>query len=983
MPKETLKDPRLNFVPRFLPWLLGIAMFVFYWFTLNRWINLMNLGAVAQQSGLSWQPQMYSPLTYLVTLPIRWLSPASVPFALNVFSALCAALSLVVLARCVALLPHDRTETERQREKSDFAFLTGWVAWVPPIFAVLVCGLQLTMWQHATSFTGETFALLLFTIIVWQLLEYRLDEYDGRLYFAAFVLGASITDNWAMITFIPLFLAAIIWLKGLQFFKINFLLTLAASAFVGLLFYLGIPVMVKASANYPITFWEALKPTLSLDWSVVALIKRGDIWHNVALMSLSALLPLLVMALRWSASFGDSSRIGMALTNLMIHVVYAAIFSVGVWVSFNPSFSPDHLMQAPSLPLFFLVSLGIGYFCGYFLLVFSRKPVVSRRSELSQPLPNSILWLCPVIVVFTFVAATLTIGALYYRNHPIIHRQNGDALYKYAELATQNLPRDGAVLLCDSDNPSKDVPLRALLVQAMLVHQGREKNFPVVDTQSLAWFPYQRYLHQRYPTKMPLVTDAKNMGGMAPLAVYSLVGELAKSNTVCYLNPSYGYYFEQFYLEPRGMSYLLKPLPTDTLLHPPFTAELVALNEKFWDEAAAEFPRVEKSLALQEANIAGYNLYPRGLFGWLLMHLHAKPEPDLNALMAGQIYSRSLNYWGVEQQRANALDVAGKHFANAKKINPDNVPAAINLKFNQALRAGSTAGVELNHVTADQFGKYRGWNEVLNANGPFDETSFVFENAVMLMQGGLMKQAVEPFTRVRQLAPDNLAARLFLAQIFIFAKLPDRALEALNEPLTAPAKFSLNANNSTEINILAASIHFQKDETEEAVALMETEVARHPDDDMLLTAATQAYFMRGLYTNALQAIDRKLARSPDDAQWLFGKGFANLQMKQYDAAIAAMSRVMEIATNDPTARFNRALAYLQSERLPEARKDYTDLQTIYTNSFQVAYGLAEIAWRTHATNEAVRNYQLYLANAPTNSAEAATVRERLAQLRSK
>jgi hypothetical protein len=59
------------------------------------------------------------------------------------------------------------------------------------------------------------------------------------------------------------------------------------------------------------------------------------------------------------------------------------------------------------------------------------------------------------------------------------------------------------------------------------------------------------------------------------------------------------------------------------------------------------------------------------------------------------------------------------------------------------------------------------------------------------------------------------------------------------------------------------------------------------------------------------------------------------------------------------------------------------LQSAYTNSFQVAFGLAEIAWRQHETNDAVRNYNLYLANAPTNSIEFKTVRERLKQLRGK
>ena len=56
------------------------------------------------------------------------------------------------------------------------------------------------------------------------------------------------------------------------------------------------------------------------------------------------------------------------------------------------------------------------------------------------------------------------------------------------------------------------------------------------------------------------------------------------------------------------------------------------------------------------------------------------------------------------------------------------------------------------------------------------------------------------------------------------------------------------------------------------------------------------------------------------------------------------------------------------------------LQLSLTNSFQVAYGLGEIAWRQHDTNEAIRNYKLYLANANTNTAEAASVMRRLREL---
>ncbi len=132
MPNDHPTDPRNNFVPRYLPWLLGGAALAMYWATLNHWVTLLNINQVAAVSGWLWKPQIYTPLTLLATLPFHWLPAAHLPALLNVFSAGCAAATLAVLARSVAILPHDRTDMERQRERSDFSFLTGWVRLVFP-----------------------------------------------------------------------------------------------------------------------------------------------------------------------------------------------------------------------------------------------------------------------------------------------------------------------------------------------------------------------------------------------------------------------------------------------------------------------------------------------------------------------------------------------------------------------------------------------------------------------------------------------------------------------------------------------------------------------------------------------------------------------------------------------------------------------------------------------------------------------------------
>lgn len=978
MPKEN-SDPRKNFVPRFLPWLLGGAMFLVYWVTRNHWVNLLNVYQVAGVSGWVWHPQIFNPLSFLATLPFHLLPAARIAGALNVFSAFCAAATLAVLARSVAILPHDRTEMERTRERSDFSFLTGWVAWAPPIVAVIFAGLELGFWENATSFTNESLDLLLFAVILWQLLEYRLDEYEGRLLLAAFLYGAALTEDPAMVGFFPLFLMMIIWLRKLDFFNLNFIIGMTLSGLAGMLFFLVLPLTAKLS-GYPLTIWDLLKPNLRGLWQVIKLVSVQDVRHDLALMSLTSLLPAFLMSIRWSAGFGDSSRLGAALVNYTIHVVNAILFGVLLWVTFNPPFGARALAQeiiprASALPLYYVGALCIGYYCGYALLIFGQAPVPTRRNTRPDPaLPPTLLWLCPVIVAGTLAVIVLFGGLLIYRNRAIVSAVNDDSLLKYAQFARQSLPYDRAILLCDSDDPNQDQPLRTFLLQAALARDGQAENFAVVDTKSLPWAAYHTYLHKSFPKVWP-VTVATNALVLNPLQINFLLGQISKSNNLCYLNPSFGYYFEQFYQEPHGLIYALKPLPQDTLLPPVVGRGLIDENESIWAQVLQRSrPAIENALHPPDLR------KKPGPVGWLMKHLHVLPEPNPNALMAGEIYSRSLDYLGVQVQRAGELNKAAGLFQEAIELNSNNVTAARNLAFNKTLADGSHPALNLASVSADQFGQYRTWNEVLSANGPFDEPSFCFELGSYFMGGGLLRQAAAEFHRVSQLLPDNLAARLFLGQFYVINRRPDQAMSYLQDPLDHPSRFALTDYNSTELHVLAAAVDFQKSENDAAVALLEKEMALHPDDETLMLVSAQVFNMRGYYTNALRAIDRKLARSPDDPAWLYGKGLLSIQVGAYANAVAALSRYLKIETNNPDGLYNRGYAYFRNGQLDAARADFLRLQAAYSNDFHIAYGLGEIAWRLHDTNQAIRNYRIFVANAPTNTIELNTVRERLAHL---
>src|SRR5262245_19485338 len=122
-----------RFVHFVLPWLIAVAGFCLYLATLNHWVTLGTLSLwgslgslpiVAKVAGWDWNTMQLGPVTLTVTAPFRFLPPRVQPLALNALGALLAGLSLGLLAKCVALLPHDRTRDQRARETSDFSFLT-------------------------------------------------------------------------------------------------------------------------------------------------------------------------------------------------------------------------------------------------------------------------------------------------------------------------------------------------------------------------------------------------------------------------------------------------------------------------------------------------------------------------------------------------------------------------------------------------------------------------------------------------------------------------------------------------------------------------------------------------------------------------------------------------------------------------------------------------------------------------------------------
>jgi tetratricopeptide (TPR) repeat protein len=960
MTTEPEVNPEKKFAPVFLPWLVAAGALAIYLATLNHWVSLSSLPQVARVSGWTWQPELSGPLLWLITYPFRWLPARMIPLALNLFTAVCAALSLALLARSVALLPHDRSHDQRLKERSEFSVLSIPAAWLPPLLAALVCGLQLSFWESATVASADMLDLLILAYAVRCVLEYRITDTESWLLRAAFAFGLGMTNDWAMIGFFPLFLVALVWIRGLSFFDVRFLTRMFMCGSAGLLLYFVLPLVTSLGDTASVQFWPALKHNLTSQKLVLQTF-IGFCNHNRQdglLLALLSLVPLVSISIRWPSYFGDSSRLGYILTTIIFHLIHGLFLVVLLWVALNPTFSPYSRGYGPFLMYYYLGALTIGYCAGYFLLLFGGK--LDRRRVLPfLPLVNK------AVTAAIWLLLLVTPVALIYRNLPQIRTTNGPMLKQYSALVAQSLPAQRSVLLSDD-------PRRSLLLQAYSAESGKGKDYLILDTGSLSWPDYHRFLKKKHPQLWESNPPKALARRAEPTLLMQLIVRLAQTNTLYYLHPSFGYYFEFFYPEPHGLVYKLNLFPTNALFAPSPGKDLLAENEAFWAKADGE--ALQPLLAVVAPRNQGQ---PAGLLDDLVEKAHLTKGASRDAATLAGYYSRALDYWGVTAQQCGWLTNAAAHFQQAVDMNPGNIVAQVNLECNKNLRAGLKCAVQVSKSMDEEFGRYTTWDQIMTVNGPFDEPNFCFIEGRVYVSNHLYRQGAAQFERVIALAPDNLFARIWLAQLYVISRLPEDALNLVEQIRSQPDLRDGARTNRTQLLFVEAAAHLAKNDVKGAEGAVQATMRQYPRDESLLATASQVYLRYGCFSNALLMMDQQLTLSPTNLNTLVNKGYACIQAGAFEQAIPPLTKVLEVQTNNYSALLNRAICYLRAGKLEPAQRDYEILQKAFPTAFQIYYGLAEIAWQRKETNAAIRNYQLYLSNAQTNTAESKFVSERL------
>lgn len=962
----------MGFAQRRLPWIVAAAMLVVFVFTMGNGANPGSLAALSRVAGWDWRPAFAAPVHYLVTWPIGWLPAGLQLFALNLLAAVFGALTLWLLARSVSLLPHDRTKEQRQLERSDYSLLSIPAAWLPPLLAALVCGLQLTFWENSIAASGEMLDLLLFAYLIRCLLEYRLDERERWLTKFSFVYGLAVTNNYAMLGFFPAFLVAMVWIKGVTFFKWRFIVRMVLAGTAGLLLYLLLPIVATITSAGDYQFWDMLRSYWGMQKSALG----GAVGARFLMifLCLTSLLPILFIGIRWPASLGDTSPTGQALTNLTTHIIHLVFFAACLYVTLDLHFSPRGLTAGrfALLPFYYLGALAIGYFAGYFLLVFGSKPDPNAKSWQRPSLLRQVLNIVLVAAVWLVLVAVP--GALAWRNYPKIRAASGPALSRLSATAAASLPTANTAVIADD-------AVRLLALADELRRRSPGHGHILIESSALQFPAYHRHMSRRHGERWPKVSaEVLRTGVVDAYRVVETLDALRRAGGLHYLHPSFGYFFERFHLKPAKALYVLEPYPDGAVSAPPLTAAEIQAQDAWWKQLkAAEFGPLLAAFKPMPAPAAGSKT--------------TQPEELSLSTYVAHLYSRAINHFGVEVQRAGDFKLAGEYFDLARQLNHQNLWAALNQEYNRNLQAGNRASIQPSEATLQRIKQIGSSDALLNIFGPPDEPSVCYYVGENFSRTGHFRQSAQALERTIFFNPTNITARLLhIAQVLqIGARgMADRAMELITD-LRARPPVPLTLEDQLDLLRAEAFAWVYKTNLPAAERLLLEAQAKHPAEILPFFTQVQIYESVGFPEKSIETLERQLKVQPENPVALVNISAFHIRAGRFADALPFLERALKIKPKDPTALINRAVANLNLaqqatgqpalNRLDLALADYRELEATQPKNHFVVYGLAQ-CYRLKGNREAaLRYFRKYLEDAPRGTPEARLVEQTIATLK--
>jgi len=939
------------------PRLVACVAFFAYALTVSRGVTLGSLPLASKVAGWDWLPMSNQPLTWLLTLPLHLLPGGWIPLALNLFSAVIAALILGVLARSIELLPWD---CPPDAEKI-------WIVRLPVLLACAGCGLEYNFWQQATAATGEMVDLLLLSAAIWCLLEYRVEKNPRWVNAAALVWGLGMAENWAMLLTLPLFVAALIWLRGMRFFRLNFLLRMALLGLAGFSIYALQPLANWLTPHSPWGFGDAWLATLRSTKSVCHTL-YDDFWRSHRLMTGAVLLYFLVPTLPCFVRIKNEAASNLSkLDRFQIwiyRVLRVALLLACLWLAFDPAIGPREMIrqqlgiELPLLTFDYLNALGIAFLAGNLLFASQIQPQRRPRTAV-QKFNSQLRHATPLLLV---VLSALVVTGLLARSLPAILLVNRQPLQEFGALIERSLPAGGGIVL------GNDATKLAVL-QAVLARHGEGRRWLVADTRLLPDSKYRDALERKFPAGW---TGDKSRRELDWQELLPVLNHLSRTNRLFYLQPEAGnFVFEAFFPQPQAAIHELKRYETISFYGPPLLSRQIQENEKFWDDAWRDEFQPINELCSQWPP-AWTKIFPH--------RFALAPVAPGQSRLLGRWFSAMLDQWGVELQRNGKFTEAHRRFEQSLALNGNNPAALVNLQSCTNLLAGKAMGLAGAAQVSEAFRSIGQVQQVINACGPFDEPVMCCMLGDACATAAWPRQALQEFDRATTLAPDSVAPKLAMAKIYSQYRMDGKVFELVNQLGRKETNSPAARDLELELSLLEAKSWMSQTNPARADKILQSILRQHPGEAPVRQLVFETYLAFGEYTNALELVDGQLAKEPDSAAELNNKAGILIQTHNSAAAIPILDRALSI-TNVPAIRLNRAIAYLETQDYPAAEKDLLLLESSDADRVSVEFGLAEIAGHRHDTNAAIRHLELCLSNAPSESATGQEARADLEALK--
>ena len=941
----TQNDSMVNRNPR-LPLYAALAAFVLYVCTMGAWVTMNSESLVTTLAGWSDNVMVGQPVLWTLTLPIRLLPAMCVPLAVKLLSALLAALIIGVLARTVQLLPWDHPWDEISPVASA----------IPVVMACVICGLEFSFWQEATSTCGELLDLLLVAIVLWAGLEYEHTSDWGWLFAVPFFGGLAMTQTWVIVLVLPYVGGRMLWARRARIFQWvstkrtiswKLVLQLAALWLAGCSIYVLLPMVNGLKPHSPLTLHQAwvssIKQSLFQYRFVYYQFWRG---HRLLLMGVAVyyLVPILPLLVRMRDE-GTHGKHGSDRFQLWLYrALRNGLLLACVWLAFDPTPGARQMVRLqlnalmPMLSLDYFTAMGSGFLLGNLLLV--GLYVVRDNYDIYR---RKSLWQVVAVPLIPAAVALLAVG-LMARNLPAILRLNFHPLEQFGTDAVKSLPAGKGVMLCD-------FPVKLSVFQAALARSDRSAEWVGVNTRELPGLTYREQLEREHPDGW--VTDATRHN-LNDLEALRLLAQIAHNSQICYLHPSYGYYFEAFYSHPLGSIYELKIRPQDPLDVPALTAADIQANEQFWTN------RWENGL-----DTLVPPLYrPTGFMAKLAKY-GLVPAPRYQDCLLGEWYSINLDAWAVSLQRLGQLPEARQRFAEALQLNTNNLSARYSIACNTNLQAKKLMGLSVPSLTSI-LGDPKNIDLIQKSCGPFDEPTMDYVLASVFMQNGMILQAGEQFERSRQLAPESPATELALAEIYNRLHQADKSRSMVN--LIRDQTRNEAGNMLLDLNVALVDSYswLLSSNYTQAIQVLQSAAVKHPDDPQYNSRLVAAFLAFNDVTNAARLANDQVARNPDNVASLDDKATILLRLNRAADAVPVLDHVLSL-TNQPSARLNRAFARIDLKQYPAAQSDLHELEQSKQAIGMVDFGYAIISQNQHDTNAAVEYLHRCLANTPNST----------------